>query len=57
MSHLPEKRWKFRLLLPLAVIVAIVLWTWPPWQRPIVIRESINPTDGAAMVRVPAGIP
>ncbi len=45
-------RW---LLLPVACIAAVALWYWRPWQPRIVIRERINPRDGAVMVWVPAG--
>ena len=49
-------RRKFWLLLPLALLLlAAALWLWHPWQRPIVIRESVNPRDGAAMVWIPDG--
>jgi len=44
-----------RVLLPPAAALAVALWLWHPWRRPITIVERINPTDGAAMVWVPAG--
>ena len=50
-----RKLFRARILVPLAAVLATVLWYWHPWQRPIVIRERINPRDGAAMVWVPAG--
>jgi len=50
-----KHRRKVRLLLLLALVAAAILWAWRPWQRAIVIRESINPRDGAMMVWVPAG--
>jgi len=31
------------------------MWYWHPWQPCIVIRERINPKDGATIVWVPAG--
>jgi formylglycine-generating enzyme required for sulfatase activity len=50
-----KRRRKFWFLLLPAVLIAVVLWAWRPWQRPIVIREGVNPRDGAALVWVPAG--
>ena len=55
MSSPRKNRRKFWFFLPLAVLLAVALWAWRPWQRPITIVESVNPTDGAAMVWVPAG--
>ncbi|MHB9109328.1 MAG: formylglycine-generating enzyme family protein [Armatimonadota bacterium] len=55
MSVPRKNRRKLWLFLPLATVIAAVLWAWHPWQPRIVIHTSSNPKDGAAMVWVPAG--
>ena len=55
MRPLRRKLLRARILVPLAAVLIAVLWSWHPWQRPIVIRERVNPRDGAVMVWVPAG--
>jgi len=51
---LRQKLLRTRILLPLAALFGLLLY-WRPWQPPIHIVERFNPTDGAVMVRVPAG--
>jgi len=55
MHPLRKKLLWARILVPLAAVIAVVLWYWHPWQPRIVIHEHINPRDGATMVWVPAG--